>query len=433
MKLQKTIGNFFRLRFSKNSLEKEKVSPWLILGLFVIFTIFTKPSMPVDDLLRHLKAHLYNYNYSKLFIYSSFFTYNPYYLFDIVAGFFNRALPEGMDYRVIQVIAIFLNGAGVILLTKGMDKNWQCIALCLYLFCIKERLILARPAIFETGLFLIAVALCENKNCSNITHLMLGILMASFYHAFYIYLLPLIIFRRIYLVPLLVGITGWSIYAGSEYLETFTSLSKLSLPVEKSLKATENYSVIWIVVTGIALIPIALKWKENIKRTLCFVYFLLGNQLKFANPLIGLSVSFAKYFNYNNIRFSYLSLALVMTTTILSPVHNVQKFPFKYAFEKDSKIFCDDMTTMFSAVYHSKVPIKISPSAALTTIKPEILRAMVTMKEKGKFDCKLLEKYYFDYVVEHSLKEIPQCLKLKAVWGKYRVWKTEVKNSESNR
>ena len=81
---------------------------------------------------------------------------------------------------------------------------------------------MGRPAVLESGLFLIAYGLSDKE--SETFHFLLGLFMASFYYLFWIYLIPLAFIRRGYLFAIIAGLAGWLTYAGTEYFEVVFSL-----------------------------------------------------------------------------------------------------------------------------------------------------------------------------------------------------------------
>ena len=102
---------------------------------------------------------------------------------------------------------------------------------------------------------------------------------------------------------------------------------------------------------------------------------------------------------------------------------------FDYRIPPGSMVFTPAIETMFKLVYKYD-NIRVTPSMEVGWVDRPLQELSRTVMEKGTLDCRIFDKYHFDYVVEKHLHTSPDCLKIEAYQGEYRIWKVLSKPSQ---
>ena len=432
------ISDFFSdacltLRDKYNELEKCNAQQigWLgilaIVGFYcLVLLIF--PSEPPDDLLRHLKAYTYGYDYRLMFPFSPGIpAFDHYLFFDMAVGAVHRIVGHDACY-LVQVAALILNAVGIYLLCKDAPSaNWRFTLTMLAVAFILQRITLGRPSIFESGLFLLGLAACRRENVAWWWHLALSLLMASFYYLFFIYLIPLVIHRRVYLVGLAAGFIGWFCYAGTGYFHLLEDIFHVGMTygavpghvfMNEQAPLIPNFHMFLLF-----LVPVACFWRKDVKRLVSVAWFALADQVRYLETIIPVLASYAQYWP---IRLSQVNLFVILVTTIFYANHRTdQDNSWKVLsgiVPAGSTVLCLENETVFKLIYAND-KIRVTPGLDLHWESPEYRACMAEVIDHGALPSGILSGHKYDYVVEKNLKVVPTGLSLYRISGKYRVWK----------
>ena len=93
---------------------------------FYCLLIMFFPTEPPDDLLRHMKAYTYGYDYRQMWPFSPGLpSFDMYYLFDVFTGAVHHALGP-FSFVIIQVLAISLFAVAIYWMLQGASsRNWR--------------------------------------------------------------------------------------------------------------------------------------------------------------------------------------------------------------------------------------------------------------------------------------------------------------------
>lgn len=391
--------------------------------LMVIF-----PTEPSDDLLRHMKAYTYGYDYRQMWPFSPGVpSFNMYYLFDLFAGSVHQLFgPNG--FVVIQILVVLLYATAIFWLLEGASsRNWRFTLMMVILSMVIFRVSLARPATFESGLFLLALAACKDKRVTWWMHLLLGCLIASFYHLFFIYLIPLIIYRRAYIGSLFCGLAGWVMYGGTNYFLVIWKV--FSIQAQRgAIRVAENQTIVYALLPSLfILLPVLFYWRKDVKRLIATSWFFLSNQMRYMEVILPSLASYAKHWD---LKLSQISVALILISLcFFRPVTRPDDSwaVLEGVVPAGSRVLCLHSDPMFKMVYANE-KLKVSPCLDAGWDTDEVKTAILDAVNAGTFNKNVLRGKQYEYVVENTLKEIPPGLELYRVAGKYRVWKVPTVN-----
>ena len=404
---------------------------------FTILLLTLDPSAPPDDLLRHSVIYKYNYDYSKLFIYSQNFHFNPYILFDYIVGKLHEMLGD-TSLILIQVLALLTLTYAYLVHTKGMKDEYRALLYSAVVSLLKVRIVLGRPAIFEAFLFLIGL------NATGFAAFIIGIFMGTTYYLFPIFLLPLVFaniqklkpcsdpiktlqtaIRKEYALAFVLSSLFWLLYAGPHYFSDIHAFI-YSILFNREFAVIENLQV-FIFLSSIVFLSILYLYIKNSNFIyLPFIaYFLIFNQLRFGDVIIPLlAVSLAKgKLELSKYRVNFMGSVFILMAIVglLSSSHpSYQLYDLKI---ENARVFCADPRCMYNTVYKSE-NISITPSMEIGLTEKEVQIAMKDFMF-GRANCTFFERYHYDYVIEKTLKEVPECLSLVDVEGEYRIWKVK--------
>ncbi|MEM2948489.1 MAG: hypothetical protein QXG02_03080 [Candidatus Anstonellales archaeon] len=415
--------------------DKDKYTLFAILFAILLFTL--NPVNPSDDLLRHSVVYKYDYDYSKLFIYSQNFHFNPYLIFDYIVGELHKMLGD-YSLILIQTLALLTLTYAYLIHTKGMKDEFRALLYAAMLSLLHVRIISGRPAIFEAFLFLIGI------NATGVAAFFLGLFMGITYYLFPIFLFPLMfanlprlkpksklieslptIIRKEYVLAFIFSALFWLSYAGPYYCSDIYMFA-FSILFNRELAIIENLSIFIFLSSPVFLCLLYLYIKNGNFVYLPFIaYFLIFNQLRFVDvivPLLAFSLVRGKTQLLNSrVKFAESIFILAAIVALLSSSH-----PYNQLHElkvENAKVFCGDSRCMFNTVYKSE-NTSITPSMEIGLTDRNVQTAIKEVMF-GKLNCTLFEKYPYDYVIEKTLKEVPDCLSLVDVEGEYRIWKVK--------
>lgn len=381
------------------------------------------PTEPPDDLLRHMKAYTYSYDYRQMWPYSPGVPgFNMYYLFDAFAGSIHQLLgPNG--FVILQILVFLLYGGAVYWLLKdATSRNWRFTLTMIILSLVFYRLFLARPATFEGGFCLLGLAACAEDRVKPWMHFVFGCLMASFYYLFFLYLIPLAFYRRAYIASLLCGVAGWLHYGGGEYVRVVTDVFNFSSSRD-GIQIAETQSIVaGFMPVLFVMIPVLIYWRNDIRKLFVAGWFCLSNQVRYLEVVLPILASYSKYCNF---KWSQTAVALVvLSLCFFRPITKPADswIALKDVVPPGSRILCLDSDSMFKMVYGNE-RLRIAPSMEVAWDTPEVRKQILAAKADGKLVAGMNEQKRFDFVVESDLKEIPKGVELYRISGKYRIWK----------
>lgn len=405
---------------SRNSLPVGRVEIAIILTFYALL-LAIKPMEPADDLLRHMKAYTYGFDYRVLWPFSPGVPhFDPYLLFDIVAGFIHRTCGAN-GYHILQTAALCLYfGAIYALCKEAPDRNWRVLLSLIITALLIERITLARPSIFASGLFLLAVAACKEQSIRWYWHLALSLCMASFYFLFFIYLIPLVLYRREYLAGIVLGLAGWTAYAGGEYFHFLRDVIVMDT-MRSGMTVSEGSSLLVNMLRFLwVLIPLALYFRKDLKQLLLVAWFFLSNQLRYIETVLPLLASYAQHLPWRITQASLVFILFPLFLYTLKPTSGDDSFRvLAGAVPAGSSVMCLESSTMYKLVYGND-HLRLSPSLDVALDTAEYRDTMKTSSRKGILSGDLS---VYDFLVEKNLKEPPADMALYKLAGKYRVWR----------
>ena len=95
---------------------------------------------------------------------------------------------------------------------------------------------------------------------------------------------------------------------------------------------------------------------------------------------------------------------------------------------KGSKVLATFNGLNYYVPFFNNENIQIVPSMEIGATDKNVQIIISDIQQKGKLDCKKLNGYDFDYLVERSLIEVPNCLTLVSVNKEFRLWKIQKSN-----
>ena len=390
---------------------------------FYCLLIMFFPTEPPDDLLRHMKAYTYSYDYRQMWPFSPGLpSFDMYYLFDVFSGAVHRALGP-FSFVIIQVLAISLFAAAIYWMLEGASsRNWRFTLMMIILTLVLSRVMLARPSTFASGLFLLGLAAYNDNRVKWWMHLILGCIIACVYYLFFIYLIPLAIYRRAYVVSLIGGITGWFMFAGAEYFHAIQSA--MTIDSHRAGLLVAESQPIWhaLLPTMFIILPVLFYWRKDVKRLVASGWFLLSNRMRYIEVLAPALASYSKHWD---VKLSQVSVAvIVISLCFYRPTTRMEDswMALKGVVPAGSKVLCLHTDPMYKMVYANE-GLKLSPCMDAGWDTDDVLSAIRMAVTDGKLYRKVLQSGHYEFIVENNLKEVPQGLSLYKISGKYRIWK----------
>ncbi len=391
-----------------------KLSAAVIFFAFVM--LLTTSAYPMDDLLRHVKAYQYDYDYGKLYAYSAGFSFNPYLLFDHFAGFLYASFGD-QSLKIIQMLCLACLSAGFFLHTRSWDDRMRALVFVILLIILGYRITFARPAVFQAFFFITALLL------SGLPAVIFGVFMGVQYYLFPIFLVPLVFIKREYAISVILSFLFWVAYAGTDYFTDIASFISHILS-NRLISIAENASILLLLGDPLFLVLLYLFIKsKNYTYAIPLLLFTLINQIRFVDvvaPLLAISIVPEKI-GWGKLRFGFAESVLFLAVLLALLGTVFQPYSLADLHVRNATVLCDTMQCMFNTVYTGS-NISISPSMEVGFTEKEVQAQMVSMRQNGTIDCGLFKKYRYDILIEDSLKVIPPCLNLAGVERGYRIW-----------
>ncbi|MBO1923952.1 hypothetical protein [Thiomicrorhabdus sp. 6S3-12] len=395
--------------------------------ILIGMTLFFSP-MPPDDLLRHVHAWQYGYDYRLMFD-GYPYHFNAWYGFDWVAGNLYQAF-GAFSIKLIQTASIALLALVVYLNLHEAHKDTRIFLLLFVIWAVGDRFLLARPTIFETLLMFLAIA-ASYKNLKPqwdaLLHLTLGCLMASFYHLFFIYLIPLLFWRRIYLFPLLAGVIGWQWFSGGQYFQEVMDIFNFGSMRIDGINVTENrFALPAILLLGAFALLFVYHWQRTDKQWLLTAgWFSLPMQIRYVmdNLFPILIFILGRHWKIRPHPFLILFMLVMVKGTLgSSAFYFSQKPQTTEYFAQGEHILAQNLGVNFWVINQgANQQVRVAPAMEIGFADNAIQQATL----EKKVSCELLRKFDFDKYVENSAVELPtECLQLQASTADgYKIWK----------
>lgn len=405
---------------------QESIHLSFILLVIALLTLFFSVDPP-DDLLRHIHAWQYQYDYRNMFD-GYPYAFNAWYLFDVMAGFLYQQFGN-FSIKLIQLMSVMLFSVAILLNLKGVHQDWKKLVLLFAIWLIAPRLLLARPTLFEMSLMFLAIGLAQYSFkpwVDKLIHLTVGLVIASFYHLFFIYLIPLILWKRIYVFPLIIGGISWQVLTGGEYFYAVLDILNFGALRIEGIEVSENLFALPLAVLllGALWLFATRSLREGKNWLYTFIWFSLPMQLRYVidNLMPITLILLAKSWRIRPHPF-WILLALVLVKFSLGSggFSFKQNDHMKTYFSQSAHILADSLGTNFWVIHHgASQQVKVSPAMEIGFAQPEIQQVSVD----HKVTCELLWSNHFDLFVERSAVSLPlPCLRLKAASPEgYKIW-----------
>jgi hypothetical protein len=373
---------------------------------------------PRDDLLRHTIAYKWGYDYSVPYGHS---TYSPpfdlYILFDAIQGGLHRVLGD-IALLFPQLLALSLTFWGTEKLLRPSSANLRLVLLMFTVTVLATRFTLGRPAIVCSSIMLILYAYHDSIRPA--VRYLAAALMSPLYYLFFIYLPPLIIRDRKYILSLAAGFAFWHIYSDGQYShavwEVVSSLGKQNLAI------TENNSLVGFYLCYLVFaLPMLAHWRKDKKTVLSVLYLSLSNQVRYIESILPLMVSYFKHSALKVPAVVSIGLLLYLFPKLPLKPQNISRY-MPGLIPPGSMVLTEDMNTMYQVLFRNP-RISISPSYAYGWTEPDVQHTIKGIL-KGQLDCRDKALQKFDYLIEKSLTvTAPSCIELVAVDQDERLWK----------
>jgi hypothetical protein len=412
----------------------------ILFTLISLFFVFL--AIPPDDLLRHLVAYRYGYDYSKVFIDANMPSWNFYLPFDFVVGFFHQFWHSigsyfGVDfitYRMpivsVNLIVFFLVFYLVNVAFKDYPLVYRAFFISLFYFVSSGRFFLARPTVFAALLFLIAVVMFLQKREKQ--GLFFSGLIGLFYYLNFLYFIPLLFFSRKVIFVAVASFIYWTFIAyfqGHSFyiLDVYKYILTLN---NDAVIVGENFSILLAFskpVLVLVLILVFLYFKDVDRRYIySSLWFSISNQIRYfevIGPLLVFSLAnkIKEGFLDKVLKGSYFSIFILSLSLFMasSSFFINSDLPDKkicdYVYDKKVKA---TLGGNFRLVYMCE-NVKVNPSMEIRWNKDLSLDLAIL---EGKDLCN--EKLYkYDYLYLNSLKGFNSCLKMEYGDGKWILWR----------
>jgi hypothetical protein len=397
-----------------------------------------------DDLMMHVIAYKFDYDYRSIFVYSSPLpSFNSWIGFQTVAGKFHQLLGAEYSVRAIQAIAVvvFYTSFGFALysLLKNRPDKWLWCTI-IFALCAAPmgRAFLGRPDVFYVAWLISAVFLRP------IAWLIIGIIIMPGYVLSIIYAPGALLLKTSWRNKIIYG----ALFAISCFIfwQSYTKGAWLDLPSmytvwakNRVMDMAETGNALQVVLANISLIGLLILLyyflsKASFKLTavaipfcLLIAYFLLPNFIRYMLAVTALTGLLCALYVPKEIKFNQtwslliLILAALMTSRATPTIIDYEKVP-KFSLPKNAVLLSKfNDGGLHSAVLHNPYA-KFAPAMEIGATEKPVQSLILSLHAGGPLDCNELKKFSFTHVQENSLKSIPPCLQLSQVDGNWRLW-----------
>lgn len=432
---------------------------WVALFVSTIW-IASSPSLPPDDLLRHILSAGWNYNYLSHYEHHLLPTAWSWSIgFDALVGQIHALTGDTMNtVRVVRGLETLLVGSLLVLAINRAtaDPALRFLALTLALVgMVWPRLHLGRPEVLFTGL---VFAACTFRRSAWLA-LFAGMSCAYAFSPIYAAACLLLgssaepIVKRLFknaavgVAAAASAITVWMIYTGGEYTIVYTLLrTVLQVQTDNKITIGELAPLTSVMASPVALLIcfglLAIVWNRaayiasnQVARhqiLLCLavaLYFSLPNYVRYAAIIWPLFMLAALYAVGDRLPFA-APRSWVWVAGIAFLAINVapRGTPIEDSVLKTLRV-PDGSRVLAPFNSSSYIASSANPKAIVTPIFDmstvvEPAQGLVRILSEGTLDCNLATSMSFDYLLENSLKgQAPACVEVVAIDGPYRLWR----------
>lgn len=437
--------------------------PWwmmLVAPLTVLVFAMQSPPSAVDDLLRHIVAYQYDYDYTRMMPNADLYHWSLWIGFDWLLGQLGglgvqpQYVMWGVQLTAFAAFIVVMCKSGCRVLPDNMDKTekwyWKLSILWLVLPLVIGRIGLARPEFFM-AMWVIGALIPRNRWQIGFWAAT-GMMFFTGYWLAFLYIPAVLILKNISMKGrLLLGVglglahfVFWCIYSNGEYMHALLWLQKI-VSNESVIKTGELSSIAAALVSPVFGAGLCLAITGYIgadKQTRCKVFWLAAltvlymatNQIRYIDlvaPLMGLLL-----LNLHGeklpVRLNY-QVKLLMVFIALFGAFNTVKGLNKYCeipsfyLPQGSKVMTPfSWATYAVPFFNADRHVQVAPSMAIASSDHGI-QMMAKQINMGKIDCAALKDYQFTHLVEQNLqlKSIPECLELQATRRAWRLWKVK--------
>ena len=438
---------------------------WMLFpAVMIVLNFLRVHPAPQDDLLKHLVASLYHYNYHILYFASPYLMHgDPYIGTDWLAGWFYAHLPARWAYVPFQVVlmtgffAVQMRVYPRILKDAPMRYAWSAL-LILLVWAQPEftgKVLSARP---ETDCALWAfAAVAVESDLELALWVVVGLAFIPAYWLAIVYFPAVLMLRRPWKIRLAIfaGLSAafalfWGFYTNWAWMHWLFGLkadiARRQFIVAESVPMLEDIfslsGVLWLVLaiwallvrkgqtakTSGLIVPAGLGW--------LIAWFLIPNMVRYLDilmPLFSLAVAawirdaLAQTSKENrNIHDTWIAStvllgsifwggALINSSTFeLMPVHIPGYIPGQKVLTPFGRFTYD--------VPYENPGIRVSPSMEAGATLIPVQDASKALAEHGQVSCSMLNQYGIRYVVGQLSGKPPACLQLLSMHPGVQVW-----------
>jgi len=422
-----------------------------VVSVWTVILVMQDPTAS-DDLLRHLAAWAFHYDYQSMFVYSTLPSPSLYPLFDHAAGFLAQHLGMVPAMHVVQLAALLSVIGPVIVLAhrrigSGPARGTFLIVAVTLAICLSlGRIALGRPEVFLTGWVL--AAMLPRGLPGIVAWLVAGLLLSACHLLAPIYFIAVLLLPAPLRVRLAIGlalfawhVAFWWIYSDGAVL-AWLELGAKAL-ANRQADIEENMTI------GMALFrwpfllcAAGLAWLAHRRmlttRSLLVLtvaaWFIVSGQIRYATTvglllLVALLDAFppdTAVLASRRWRLTLWTYAAVVLLSTPMRLPNYDSLP-RFVLPDDARALTG-MGSNFSVIFHNAGKVRVAPALELGATRADVQRLAFGMDLKGRLDCELVVRLGFTHVVEKSLVATdgpPPCLRLAQTQGPWREWVVE--------
>ncbi len=419
---------------------------WFVGPLLVIpARLILVDPMPPDDLLRYVAQSAWVGGYQDMYFEVSLPSFEQYPAFD---GLMDRLAPVlGLTGTVrltigiawVAFITVFYKVVWKRLQSTSHQIIWACLALLLAISVMSFRLTLGRPEIFLSIWALAAAGIASTLGAGiwAICGVALGMSywLSPLYFVFVILLPVSWRVRGLYFVAMsLAWIAGWMALTGDVRLEAvrwmFQSLSSRhpGLPIGENQSIISAMGAPLFVILVFVIIQLRHAAGTDWRFLALAGFFALSNQIRYFPLVVCLlivyairpvSLAFSTYLRAPALIWVVLLLACTTVTTGLPARSGLPKF----ALPDGSRVFTLFGEATYATLFFNAGRVRVTPGFEVGSASQLVQTMNAQLRNEGRLQCDELQRIAATHVVEATLRGVPpNCLKLEAVQGPWRLW-----------
>jgi hypothetical protein len=419
---------------------------WLPATLLGAVILFAKP-LPMDDLLSMVALGQGSFSHQS-FAYSDWskLGISPWFGLEEIIGVLANAFGGDAAMRGIQLASVVVTLVSLTLAAKKIlnGRNDLAIHVAILLGLILATGIIQRAIGGRAETFFVAWGIAAIWMPAKIW-LPIGMLMTPLYWLSWIYApMALLLNGSIktkLIAGMVYGVTAvgvWLWMHGANYPEMFALTSEWVST--RQVEMSENIQAIasvFLSPASLVLVSLILfagfsGWgsiKNDWHYAIVIAWFLIPDMARYT-PLalaIGgfwLIAGMSKHMTVQKLNLALVPLlvavALVLIKTIPAETGSHPQFKIP-----EGSILMGSVSSALQETIKNNPGIFVTPSFEVGATEQDVQKAMLSLIRDGEFDCKTLDKYPVDFLIENSLKSIPSCLVIDQIDGGWRLWKTK--------